>query len=287
MVKGIFIKTQTSGVINLGKFDGILFCTDLDDTLLTTDKRISDENKQAIEYFMSEGGLFTFATGRVVDGARLMLDRIRPNAPMICFNGAGIYDFSAEKMLSLISLDSDAIRAVEFIYNRFPFAAVDICTASESCFCRTNAILEQHKHIENLKDNYIDYHDVTDPWIKVIFMTEENQVDIIKTAFAESEFADKYSFVRSSPWYYELLPKNSDKGQGLIKLAELLNIPIERTIAMGDNENDISLVRNAGVGVAVANAAQSVKQAANCITVDNNSDAVKAIITALNKGMLL
>ena len=58
----------------MGKFDGILLCTDLDDTLLTTDKRISDENKQAIEYFMSEGGLFTFATGRVVDGARLMLD---------------------------------------------------------------------------------------------------------------------------------------------------------------------------------------------------------------------
>lgn len=48
----------------MGKFDGILLCTDLDDTLLTTDKRVSDENSKAIEYFKSEGGLFTFATGR-------------------------------------------------------------------------------------------------------------------------------------------------------------------------------------------------------------------------------
>ena len=57
----------------MGKFDGILLCTDLDDTLLTTDKRVSDENSKAIEYFKSEGGLFTFATGRVPQGAKLML----------------------------------------------------------------------------------------------------------------------------------------------------------------------------------------------------------------------
>ena len=57
----------------MGKFDGILLCTDLDDTLLTTDKRVSDENSKAIEYFKSEGGLFTFATGRVPQGAKLHL----------------------------------------------------------------------------------------------------------------------------------------------------------------------------------------------------------------------
>ena len=76
----------------MGKFDGILLCTDLDDTLLTTDKRVSDENSKAIEYFKSEGGLFTFATGRVPQGAKLMLNYVHPNAPMVCFNGAAIYE---------------------------------------------------------------------------------------------------------------------------------------------------------------------------------------------------
>ena len=83
----------------MGKFDGILLCTDLDDTLLTTDKRVSDENRRAIEYFQSEGGLFTFVTGRVPAGARLMLEYIHPNAPVVCFNGAAIYDFEKEKFL--------------------------------------------------------------------------------------------------------------------------------------------------------------------------------------------
>ena len=55
------------------KFKGILLCTDLDETLLTTgDKRLTDENRRAIEYFMSEGGYFTFATGRVPMGANLL-----------------------------------------------------------------------------------------------------------------------------------------------------------------------------------------------------------------------
>lgn len=282
------MKTDNNkGLITLGKFDGILLCSDLDDTLLTTDKRISDGNKQAIEYFKSEGGLFTFATGRVVDGARVMLDYIEPNAPMVCFNGAGIYDFAQEKMLYIKGLGSGAESVVELIYNTVPYAAIDVCTASESYFCRTNRILEEHKRIENLPDNYIDYKDIKDDWIKVIFMTEEEQVDSVRQAIAESEFADEFDFVRSSPWYYEMLPKNSGKGAGLKVLAEILNIPMERTVGIGDNLNDLTLVQDAGVGVAVANAAPEVQKAADCITVDNNSDAIKAIIGAIAKGNLL
>ena len=78
----------------MGKFDGMLLCTDLDDTLLTDNKQVSEKNRKAIDYFKSEGGLFTFSTGRVPMGARLILEYVVPNAPIVCFNGGGIYDFS-------------------------------------------------------------------------------------------------------------------------------------------------------------------------------------------------
>ena len=83
----------------MAKFDGLLLCTDLDDTLLTDDKRVSEENIAALQYFMENGGLFTFATGRVPEGARLMLQYIVPNAPMVCFNGGAIYDYASEKFI--------------------------------------------------------------------------------------------------------------------------------------------------------------------------------------------
>ena len=83
----------------MGKFDGVLLCTDLDDTLLTYDKRVSEGNVKALNYFMDNGGRFTFATGRVPRGAKLRREYIEPNAPMVCANGAGIYDFKTEKFL--------------------------------------------------------------------------------------------------------------------------------------------------------------------------------------------
>ena len=98
----------------MGKFD---------DTLLTTDKRVSDENSKAIEYFKSEGGLFTFATGRVPQGAKLMLNYVHPNAPMVCFNGAAIYDFNDDKLLWASTLDKGTLKCVEYMDKMFDFAA--------------------------------------------------------------------------------------------------------------------------------------------------------------------
>ena len=138
--------------------------------------------------------------------------------------------------------------------------------------------------IEKLPDNFMDYHEIPETWQKVIFMVEEYDIPAIKKLLKESEFAEKYTFIQSSPYYYELLPKNSSKGAGLLKLAELLRIDPKKTVGMGDNENDLSLIQLAGTGVAVANAIPEVRAAADYITVDNNSHAVSAVIRAINDG---
>ena len=71
------------------KFEGILFCTDLDGTLLRSDKTLSKRNLEAIEYFKSEGGLFTFVTGRMPCTALNLYNTVKPNAPIGCINGGG------------------------------------------------------------------------------------------------------------------------------------------------------------------------------------------------------
>lgn len=271
----------------MGKFDGILLCTDLDDTLLTFDKRVSEENKQAIEYFQSEGGLFTFATGRVPHGAELMLEYITPNAPMVCFNGACIYDFKSKKFLWKKTLDKSAIDVVEFVDREFPFAGIEVCAEDEIFFCKLNRLVNEHQVFEKLPDNFLDYHDIKKDWIKVLFMVEEYQIDDIRSAISNSEFADRYSFVRSSPWYYELLPKKASKGAGLIKLAEILGVNPDKTIGVGDNDNDMSLIMMAGCGIAVSNAISTLRGVADYITVDNNSHAISAVIGALEQGHIL
>lgn len=270
----------------MGKFENILLCTDLDDTLLTTDKKISAENKKAIEYFMSEGGLFTFATGRVPYGAKLLLKYVTPNAPMVCFNGGGVYDFKNDKIIWSRKLSTDALKVVEYIENMFDFVGIEICTEDKIYFSKMNRIVSEHKIFEQLPDNALDYHDVKEPWQKVLFMTEENQLQAVKDAIANSPFADTFTYVQSSPWYYEILPKNATKGEGLIHLADILGIDYANTIGIGDNENDIDLVRMAGMGIAVFNAVDAVKDVADYITVDNNSHAIAAVIYALEQGKI-
>lgn len=270
----------------MGKFDGLLLCTDLDDTLLTTDKKVSEENKKAIEYFKSEGGLFTFTTGRVPAGASLMLKYARPNAPMVCFNGAGIYDFEHDKLLWSHVLDEEAHRAVEYMDKMFDFIGIEVCTAKSTYFCRINKVLEKQKAFENLPDNYIDYRDIEEDWIKVLFMVEAEHMTAIRAAVAKSPFANSYTFVQSSPWYYELLPKGASKGEGLMVLADLLGVDRNKTIAVGDNENDLMMVKTAKVGCAVENAVSDVKNAADYITKDNNSSAVADVIGAIENGKI-
>ena len=81
------------------KFEGILFCTDLDGTLYDDNKNVSRKNLEAIEYFKSEGGTFTFITGRVPKTSKSICEIINPNAPYGCLGGGGIYDPTADKFL--------------------------------------------------------------------------------------------------------------------------------------------------------------------------------------------
>lgn len=264
--------------MNPGKFEGILLCTDLDDTLLTSDKSVSKENKEALEYFMSEGGLFTFATGRIPYGAKLMLEHIVPNAPMVCFNGAGIYDFEEDHLLWNMSLHRDRIKILEFVEENLPFSGIEVCTADKLYFCKTNEAVYEHKEHERLPDRFCDYHDIEEEWVKVLIMQKESEVGMVRDVIAGSDFHDRFDFIQSSPKYYEILPKGASKGGCLLKLADMLEIDRRRVIAAGDNENDLSMIKAAGVGMAVTNAIKEVLDAADVIIPDHNSHALAAAV---------
>ena len=267
----------------MGKFDGILLCTDLDDTLLTYDKRVSEENVKAINYFMDNGGLYTFATGRVPKGANLIREFIEPNAPMVCVNGAGIYDFNTQKFLWSLKLNDDMVEVLEYVDKNLPYAGIEASSEEKVYFCKVNRLVEEHKRLEKFPDNYVGYHDLPEKIMKVIFMVENYELEDFKEAIQKTDFPQKYSFIQSSPWYYEILPKGVSKGAGLEKLKEITNAKF--TIAMGDTENDISLMQSADLGIAVANAIEPVKEAAGYITKnDNNHDAVHEVIMKLDRG---
>lgn len=271
----------------MGKFDGILICSDLDDTLLTSEREISDVNKKAIEYFMSEGGKFTFCTGRVPSGAKLALQYIVPNVPMICFNGAAIYDFNNDRILWEKFLDKRAGEVIDFVLSNMPQIGVEISTNDSVYHHRSNRLTAEHVGIEKILHTNLDYKEIKEDWKKVIFMAELSDMPKLRNLIEESEFSERYTFIQSYKHYYELLPKGTGKGEAMLELAKILSIDRKKTVGVGDNENDISLVRLAGVGVAVLNAIEEVKNVAHYITVDNDSNALADIINAIENRKII
>ena len=92
------------------------------------------------------------------------------------------------------------------------------------------------------------------------------------------ELFDKYTIVRSAPFFLEFLNKDANKGTALKALCETINIPIEKSIAVGDEENDQHMIKLAGLGVAMGNARDSIKEIANYVTCSNNEHGVAKVI---------
>ena len=141
---------------------------------------------------------------------------------------------------------------------------------------------------EGFPDLRKPYWEVDESIAKVLF-ADESEENLFKLSdiLRSHPLAEEFDFIRSFEEYYEILPKGVSKGNLVIKLAELLGIDIKRTIALGDNDNDASMIKCAGVGVAVANASYEAKKAADIITVSNEEHALAKIIDELDKGKIV
>ena len=263
----------------MGIFDGILICTDLDGTLYKNDKTVSRENREAIEYFKSEGGLFTFITGRLPYYSLDAYRAAKPNAPYGCINGGGVYDGVAERYIWTRELHPDALELVEYIDERFANVGIQLCCFDKTCFAKDNLTTVKFRKTTGLPHIVCDYHESGEPLGKILFCTDDaDELSAVGDALRGHRKSDLFSFVRSEKSLFEILPKGVCKGLALEKLAEHLDVPISRTVAIGDYDNDISMLKAAGIGIAVENSSPVAKAAADCITVSNEEHAIAQVI---------
>ena len=109
-----------------GKFSGYLLVSDMDATLLCDDHSISEKNRQAIEYFIENGGRFTVATGRMVEAVRAYLPKFSINAPAVLHNGAKIYDYDTDKPLFERFIEEERKQAIRRVYEDFPDVGLEV-----------------------------------------------------------------------------------------------------------------------------------------------------------------
>ena len=111
-----------------------------------------------------------------------------------------------------------------------------------------------------------------------MMMIDEPEVLDPAIAKLPLHFTEKYTTVKSTPFYYEIMNKNASKGNALAKLADHLGLNKDEVMAIGDNENDLTMLEYAGIGVAMKNAIPIVKEVADVETASNDEDGVALVV---------
>ncbi len=259
----------------MGKFDGILICTDLDHTLIRCDGTLSDENVEAIKYFMANGGMFTLSSGRPPLYLKKFHDKFIPNVPVIAHNGSTLYDYRTSSYIRSVFLDNSVIRPVNTILDECPgeissitFYDMDKQYNYES---DSSASLEEYiAQFDKANKNKILLH----------FFSSEKAHQMQVYLDSLEEYKETFEFSRSWEVGLEILPGNGNKASGVKALCDYLG-NVSLTVCIGDFENDVSMLKFADIGYAVSNACQSAKDAADRITVSNDESAIAKIISEL------
>lgn len=255
----------------MGRYSGILLCSDLDGTLLNSGGQVSKENAQAVRRFRAEGGVFCLATGRLPRYLLQYGDKLDFDGPMICSNGSCIYDFATDKLLYARPISGDLVPLIQYILEHGAphierlviFAGLE-SVAFENLPMQRERILAQAKH----------------PVHKIVMrMDREDNTLALKAALME-RFGESFNFSRSWDTGLEILDPLATKGHTVRHLRGMLG-GISKVVCVGDYENDITMLKMADIGCAVANAVESVKAVADRVICSNDEHAIRYLVDRL------
>lgn len=267
----------------MGLFEGCLLVADIDGTLLHNGI-IPQKNVEAIEWFKSEGGIFTIATGRAIPAAKYSYELSQSNAPLIALNGAAIYDFNKEEFLFEKFLDARCVDIVFDILEKFPTVGAEFFNGLDIYLIRGNQGTAYHSEYEHFEFKELPEDFTSIPWGKVLFAFDDNETVIQVQEYAKSFDVDYCKFVNTcvseTARYFELLPANINKGTAIKELKRICGA--KYSFGIGDFYNDFELVRDADYGAAVSAAPEDVKQIANYVTCPCEEGAVADFINQIS-----
>ena len=266
-------------------FKDRLLISDMDGTLLDSKGRVSRENKEALDRFVEGGGLFTVATGRMEKSILRFLPDIPMNVPAIVYNGAAIYDFKKDKILWQDNLTPSVLEPVKQIIKQFPGIGVEFYHGGKTYFAGENEYTLAHTKREQFKPIISEPEDIPQPWYKVILAWDPAKLKDVEEYLGK--FDDSFRHTYSEPQFLELLNKHTSKGHALKVLTGMPGLSDSCVIAMGDNLNDVELIKEANIGIAVGNAHSILKIAADFCCTHHDSNAVSEVIEWLEDGKIV
>lgn len=264
-----------------------LIALDLDGTLNNDQKKITPRTHGALMEVQRRGVRLALASARPSPGLfkeRDILQMQHFGGILMSYNGGRITDAATNQVLFETAMDMQQARQVLRQLEHLPVTAIlddgkqffvtDPNGYKVAYECQNNHMTCQK--VGNLAD-FLNFSPV-----KILMSVLPEQLKAVQEQIAGC-IPEELTVVQTASFYLEIIPRGIHKGQGIRNICGVLGIEPSEVIAFGDAENDIPMLREAGIGVAMGNAGDSVKAAADHITCSNNEDGIAVALEQLLK----
>ncbi|RKD29092.1 Cof-type HAD-IIB family hydrolase [Thermohalobacter berrensis] len=267
-----------------------LIAVDMDGTLLNSNKEVSSKNKNALKVATEKGIQVVITTGRIFTSARYYAKLLGLITPIISNNGAYICEYHRNNVLYENPIRNYELKEVikdieeEGMYYHFygndTFYTKELDYTSKELYEWNKEQKPGDKINIEVLENPLNFIEEKDPDIYKLVVIDENQ-DKLKYIRQKLSINDNIEIVSSWSNNVEVMNKGVSKGSALKELCKIFNIKREEVIAIGDHQNDLSMIEFAGTGIAMGNAEDEIKKKAKYITDTNDNDGVAKALKEL------
>jgi transaldolase len=246
--------------------------TDVDGTLVTRDKVLTERALRAVQQLRERGIVFTITSGRPPFGMRMLVEPLGLTMPMAAFNGGVIVlpDLSVldERLVPEYLLPAliDMIQAHGL--HIFLYRSGDWIVSSPNA----PRVSREASNIQRQPLVVPSFDGVLSGVVKVVGVSDDHPRVAACEAAVQQAFGTQVSAARSQPHYLDVTNPNANKGVVIERLSRYLKIPMENIATLGDQLNDVLMFQKSGLSIAMGNASDEVKRQAMCVTTSFNEE---------------
>ena len=259
---------------------------DLDGTLTNHEKVVTPKTREALLKAASEGAVIILASGRPTYGIEPVaecLELQKRGGYILSYNGGNIVNAKTGEKLFSQFLPDEVIPelyayAKEHGHALLGYAGNEIITEMPD-----DQYVKEESRINKMNIRKVDnLFESLEPHPTKLLMTGDPTLMLKAEEELVEKLGDRMDIFRSAPFFLELVPKGIDKAKSLTRLLTKINLTPADLIAFGDGYNDLSMLKLAGMGVAMENAAPEVRAEADYVTLSNEEDGVAAALAHFN-----
>ena len=248
--------------------------SDMDGTLLTGAKLVTQKNIDQIRRFVSLGGQFSVATGRSEVIAAPFLSKLPVTRPAIVYNGSAVYDFDKKAFLHQEEVPADLVHlCVKTAMEVYPKVCAEVYTNGMIELLNKVCVMDHYIPRENQPYCYASL-DSFGFCMKLLMYGENEELHKVERAIYEVTGGKGFQSTFSAPYYLEILPEGVSKASALSWIFEHTDVEPAQTAAIGDFYNDVQMLSLASLSAAPASSPEDVKTQVNFVVSDNEHDAV-------------